>query len=155
MKLSSCPRCERHVLVEAASCPFCGTRLGTTSAIGRAMATMIAAVGLSISCGGDDTGDTSDTVANTQGPTTEGPTTEGPTSTSSPVETDEGGADYAGPDTSLSAGPESSTSGEGPTSSDSGTTGDTETDTGSGTDSSGSDSGGVDYAGPGPGPVQH
>jgi hypothetical protein len=134
MKLTSCPRCERHVLVEAASCPFCGTRLGTTSAIGRVM--MVAMVGLSMSCGGGD--DTGDTVGNT-----EGVTSQGPTNTSEPIETDAGGNDYAGPETSISGG--STTTGEvEEESSDS-----TDTDTGDTTAGSSSDGGGNDYAGPG------
>lgn len=139
MKLTSCPRCERHVLVEAASCPFCGTRLGTTSAIGRAM--MIAVVGLSMSCGGDDSTETSVASA-TQGDPTVGAT--GETSINN-NEVDSGGADYAGPETSLSAGPETTT---GETTSGSGSSG-TDTDTGSTTGAPATDSGGADYAGPG------
>lgn len=138
MKLTSCPRCERHVLVEAASCPFCGTRLGTTSAIGRAM--MIAVVGLSMSCGGDDSTETSVASAS-QGDTTVGATGE----TSINNETDAGGADYAGPETSLSAGPTDTTAD--PSTSSGGTTGDTDTDSTTGTPAT--DSGGADYAGPG------
>jgi hypothetical protein len=153
MKLSSCPRCERHVLVESTSCPFCGTRLGTTSALGRAMMVM-AVVGLSISCGGDDT-TTESTVANT-----EGPTSQGPTSTTGEPETDAGGNDYAGPDTSISVGPsdssdggEDSTSSGGDTSSSGGDTS-SGTDTGDTTAGSSSDGGGNDYAGAGVGPRQ-
>ena len=142
MKLTSCPRCERHVLVEATSCPFCGTRLGTTSAFGRAM--MVAVVGLSMSCGGDDSTETSVASA-TQGDPTVGATGE----TSINNETDAGGADYAGPgDTSLSAGPDDTTTDQ---VTSSGGTGDTETDTdtGSTTGAPATDSGGADYAGPG------
>lgn len=140
MKLTSCPRCERHVLVEATSCPFCGTRLGTTSAFGRAM--MVAVVGLSMSCGGDDSTETSVASA-TQGDPTVGDT--GATSINN--ETDAGGADYAGPETSLSAGPTDTTADPGTSSG--GTTGDTDTDTGSTTGAPATDSGGADYAGPG------
>lgn len=142
MKLTSCPRCERHVLVEAASCPFCGTRLGTTSALGRAM--MIAVVslsGLSMSCGGDDSTETSVASDPTQGVTSQGE------STSINNETDAGGADYAGPETSLSAGPETTTGDT--TTTTSGSTSDTDTDAGSTTGTPATDSGGADYAGPG------
>lgn len=149
MKLSSCPRCERHVLVEAAACPFCGTRLGTTLALGSALgstlgrAMMVAVVGLGMSCGGDDSGDTvAETV--TVGDPTAGATSQGAT-TAIEQETDAGGADYAGPgDTSLSGPPPDDTTG-----SSTGET-DTDTDTGDTTGTPGTDSGGADYAGAGP-----
>jgi hypothetical protein len=148
MKLSSCPRCERHVLVEASSCPFCGTRLGTTSALGRAM--MIAVVGLSMSCGGDDTSD--DTV----GATSQSDTTQGTGSTSIEFQSDSGGADYAGPgtdefgETTNGGGETSSSGGESSSSGSSGSTGG-ETDTGdSSSGTPATDSGGADYAGAGP-----
>jgi hypothetical protein len=149
MKLSSCPRCERHVLVEASSCPFCGTRLGTTSALGRAM--MIAVVGLSMSCGGDDTSD--DTV----GATSQSDTTQGTGGTSINNQSDSGGADYAGPGTDefgeTTYGGETSSSGGGESSSSSsGTSGTSggETDTGDSSSGTPTDSGGADYAGAGP-----
>ena len=141
MKLTSCPRCERHVLVESSACPFCGTRLGTTSALGRAM--MIAVVGLSMSCGGgDDTTETTVASDPTQGATTQGDTTQGDTTIN--AATDSGGADYAGPGTD--AGYFTSSSGGTDTETD------TDTDTDTGDSSSGTpatDSGGADYAGPG------
>lgn len=137
MKLTSCPRCERHVLVEASSCPFCGTRLGTTSALGRAM--MIAVVGLSMSCGGDDSSET--TVGATQGDTTQGSGVDTGT-TSVENQTDSGGADYAGPGTDEFG---EETTGSGSSSSGG------ETDTGdSSSGAPATDSGGADYAGAGP-----
>jgi hypothetical protein len=151
MKLSSCPRCERHVLVEASSCPFCGTRLGTTSALGRAM--MIAVVGLSMSCGGDDSTET--TVGATQGDPTQGSGVDTGT-TSVENQTDSGGADYAGPgtdefgETTNGGGETSSSGGESSSSGSSGSTGG-ETDTGdSSSGTPATDSGGADYAGAGP-----
>jgi hypothetical protein len=143
MKLSSCPRCERHVLVEASSCPFCGTRLGTTSALGRAM--MIAVVGLSMSCGGDDTSD--DTV----GATSQSDTTQGTGTTSVENQTDSGGADYAGPGTDEFGEETTDTGSSSSSSGGSGSTSGGETDTcdsSSGTPAT--DSGGADYAGAGP-----
>lgn len=144
MKLSSCPRCERHVLVEASSCPFCGTRLGTTSALGRAM--MIAVVGLSMSCGGDDSTET--TVGATQGDPTQGSGVDTGT-TSVENQTDSGGADYAGPGTEEGPLPDDTTGDTTSGGSSSSSGGETDTgDSSSGTPAT--DSGGADYAGAGP-----
>ncbi len=53
MKLSSCPRCERHIDIDATSCPFCRTRLGTVPALNRTM--LVAVLGLTISaCNSND-----------------------------------------------------------------------------------------------------
>lgn len=146
MKLSSCPRCERHIVVEAASCPFCGTRLGTIPDLGYAVRVIALGVALSSCVGGDDQ------ASDYSGADYAGP---GDFGTSLPLDTDtsstsstSGGSDTEGDDTS------SGTSGSSSSSSGAETEGaDTSGTAGSGdtTAASGTDSGGVDYAGPGVG----
>ena len=152
MPLWICTACERHVQPESTRCPFCDTELGTTSAPQRMM--MVAAFGLALVGCGDRNGDattagdteaapTSDT---TDTGTTMGMVSEGSSSTTA-VDPDAGGEDYAGPETDEWGEWETSTS----TGEESGSTGGSEstgTDTGSSTGEMAEESGGQDYAGP-------
>lgn len=132
MTLVSCPRCERHILVESASCRFCGTRLGTTSGFNRAM--MLVALGMALaSCNNDDS------AADLGGADYTGP---GPMTTTETTSTGE-------PPTSTSSGTASSSSSG--TAGTAGTADSTATSTGATTSGSSSDGGGADYTGPGPG----
>lgn len=153
MALWICTACDRHVQPETTRCPFCDTALGTTSALPHRVM-MAAAVSLALAgCADRGGGENTTAAGTTSGSGTSASTTETAETTASTGQgsvtantwdTDAGGEDYAGPETTDTWPNEESTG----TTGESTDTGSTGTDTGSSSTDTGEDAGGQDYAGP-------